>query len=230
MPHGPQTVRITAAITTLCAVLLALAAGCTPSTSTATSRTEAVVADYPQFRDVTQLINTADVVAVVEYVDSSESLLYPTISSGGDEQTNPQADASVSPEDLEKMAVPVTLAKVKVIETLKGGLAPGQDVTFSQTGGTVGGTKVREASTALLSESLHRTTGKRFLLILEQQPNETFTSLNPELGTLGILDNDVLVELTSGKAVSKDAAQLVESQRAGGLTVDDVRALAQSSP
>ena len=139
-------------------------------------------ADYPSYPGLEALVDKADLIVEATFESSKESLLLPASPVPGD-TTNPLSGTNVSKESLEAAGVPVTLSTMSVTQTFKGNLKVGDSFVLSQTGGkSSDGIIMLESDTASAPEVIEDTDVKAFILVLSEQPNDTFTLLTPDLG------------------------------------------------
>ena len=143
-----------------------------------------MVADYPFFDSFASVVRDSDVVIAGTFLDSRSMMVFPDGGAGSDPSANPQAGAdlsTLSPQDRLAMAVPTTVSRVKVTESLAGGIAPGTVIEVSQDGGVVDGVKYREQSTSLLSESGYAD----YVLVLTKNKGAGYRLVDPVMGALG---------------------------------------------
>lgn len=154
-----------------------------PSTSgTDANNIRLFKADYPSYPGLEALVDKADLIVEAAFESSKESLLLPESPVPGD-TTNPLSGTNVSKESLEAAGVPVTLSTMTVTQSFKGNLKVGDSFVLSQTGGkSSDGIIMLETDTAPAPEVIEDTEAKAFILVLREQPNDTFTLLTPDLG------------------------------------------------
>lgn len=146
---------------------------------TATPHTVTVHADYAQYASADEAVRSADLVATGTYLSSYETLLYPTIDTeAGDGRTNPQHGLDDTDIPVAELAVPITISRVRVDSVIKGSALVGEVIEVSQPGGTINGSRVREADTILLSDLATQGAVSSLLMVLRHHPDGLYDGLN----------------------------------------------------
>lgn len=167
-------------------------------------------ADYPVYDSLEAAGDEADSVVRGVYISSEVDLLYPMVDAGGDAETNPQDGVDVSQEDLDEMAVVITVSRVEVTEVLKGDLQVGDVIEVSQLGGRYDDVQYDEESTTLLEQVaatevvvlLNDTGAGRFDLInpaqgLFEVEGDSVTAVEPDSGLGDVATLDAIRELVA---------------------------------
>jgi hypothetical protein len=132
-------------------------------------------ADYPAYDTAKQIVQASELIVRGVTVGQRVEQMRPEISTEGDPAANPQA--GLSAEEAERVPpVIVTISTVRVVETIKGSVRPGELVEVSQLGGEFQGTKYAEADTRLLSTT---DTAEYVLLLAGHGPGKPYDLLNP---------------------------------------------------
>lgn len=175
-----------------------LVTGCSGGTSPAARPSEPrqieFHADYPEYSTLGDAVSASDAVVLVTIVESREELLPPEVPKGGSAEENPQLGVDAD-EGKDELSVPITVARVKVTQVLKGSVKVGSTVDVMQLGGAKNGVQYREGGTVLLGEA----EGNQFLLLLRSQ-GRRFDLINPMQGAW-IRDGQSLKALDGGTDV-----------------------------
>lgn len=191
---------------TLGVIALALA-GCSTSSEPGVnlaSETVVLSADYPVFDSIESASDEADLIVKGEYIDSAVELLYPTIETEGDPESNPQQGIASEEVDLEEMAIVTTVSQLRITEVLKGDVNVGDIIEVSQVGGEYDDVTYDEESTTLLSE----VDVPEVALFLNQTSDTTFDLINPAQGIFTVEGNTV--EASSNEESFSDIATIDE--------------------
>lgn len=196
------------AAATLGVIALALAGCSTSSESGANAASETVVlsADYPVYDSIESAIEEADLIVKGEYIGSEVDLLYPTLETEGDPESNPQQGIAPEGVDLKEMAIVTTVSQLRITEVLKGDMNVGDIIEVSQLGGEYDEVNYNEESTTLLSE----VDVPEVALFLNQTSDTTFDLINPAQG----------IFIVEGEAVKAPSNQESFSEIA---TIDELR-------
>lgn len=142
----------------------------------------------------------------------------PTISDNPDPTLNPQA--GLSPEELAELPTfVVTVVTVRVIETIKGDVAPGELIEVYQMGGLHKGVRYVEYGTAMMTAD--RKNG--YLLFLNEHPGSPYGLPNPQQALFLVDDNGGL-EAVGGElslpfsSIEHVRAEVAEVEKAAGTT------------
>ncbi|MFT4217700.1 MAG: hypothetical protein QM619_11035 [Micropruina sp.] len=186
--------------------------GCTSNTPqaspSASSEKIAFHADYPNYPSLEAALSTADAVVAGTLLGSREDLLRPDVPTDIDSPlANPQAGTTADRNDPE-LTLPVTIATIKVTQTMKGAVKVGTTIDVTQYGGKKNGTLYQELDTVLF----HNTSAKEFVLLLRNQ-GDRFNLINPTQGAWARTGN-TLAGLTNGTASPYDVHTIDEVTKA----------------
>lgn len=147
-----------------------------------------VSADYPAYSTAEEAFTEAELVIIAKALDTESRLLYPEISGSTDEALNPQAGISLTPEELDEMAIPITATTVEVVQVISGKTEVGDLLEVSQLGGIHNGLFHKESNTTLL-DSID---SPEILLFLNDNAPEKYDLINPTEGVYKVLENGTL--------------------------------------
>ncbi|MDY5584241.1 MAG: hypothetical protein SPG61_00420 [Arcanobacterium sp.] len=135
-------------------VVLAAAAaiGLAGCANTADSATVMIDAEYASYQSTQQLVDDSDLIITGEVLSTTSELQYPEISDDPDPQRNPQAGVTLSEKDLEELAIPILVTKIRVTEVISGAVSAGEIIEVSQVGGIKDGVNYVEPDTVPLSD------------------------------------------------------------------------------
>lgn len=167
-----------------------------------------LAADYPAYGDLASAISASDLVITAEVRGSRTVKEHPV--------EDPQATATLSPEDREAMAVVMTVTEVNILEVISGEVEPGTTLSIHQLGGVLEEDGHREEYIADGTTPLRTLESLQVLLLLEARDDGGFSPLNPTEGLL-IVDGDALTPLPEAP-----------DGYASNATVEDVRELCGS--
>ncbi|GAA2519001.1 hypothetical protein [Rarobacter incanus] len=144
--------------------------------SCSSSYTNELSADWPHYSTLPQALSAADAVIVGKTLSSRESLLLPESTAANGAVANPGEGTAPSPDEIGGSAVPITIATVEVIESIKGSLPPGTTIEIGQPG-----TKAqREVSTVLLEDI----DAAEMVLLLSAYESSPYSLISPESGVM----------------------------------------------
>lgn len=117
------------------------------------SATAYIETDGPSYESLEELAKNSVAVVTVDILGSESALEYPSFDSD-DPMINPYAGTGESPsrEELEAMATPVTLHRVKATAVIGGSLRPGDEIVILELGGVVDGVDYEAADMPLLGD------------------------------------------------------------------------------
>lgn len=135
-------------------VVLAAAAaiGLAGCANTADSATVMIDAEYASYQSTQQLVDDSDLIITGEVLSTTSELQYPEISDDPDPQRNPQAGVTLSEKNLEELAIPILVTKIRVTEVISGAVSAGEIIEVSQVGGIKDGINYVEPDTVPLSD------------------------------------------------------------------------------
>ena len=171
--------------------------------------------DYPEYNTLNEAMEAADAVVVVEYISSHETLEYPDILFSDDPKLNPQAGLTLTQEDLDEMAIPVTIARVRVKSSLAGDTPVGSEIEVSQLGGVKDGIRYVDPDTILLGDAEEDSSLLLFLNV--SSPGEA-DLISPDIGA-ALVEGDKVKPLRAkgGKKVGQVLSGNVNDVRKAGV-------------